>query len=170
MNMYTQSTCDAALAKYLRFSSLTPGSYVPSDDARSSKHWAIFVDKAPILLFGYEDCAISRDIAAELSCSEVLAATLGRIGVKGRLTWGLVDGAAMLWDNNYTAVVRSMPGLVEVGGVDELQVINLTQNTALTTMMCVLREIGSILDANFPEYDDTPLLEALSLVGCAVLD
>ncbi len=161
--MNTESSYQNQLSHLLKISTLTFGTYKPSLSVMTSDNAAVLLDNQPIYLSGPADCEFSLNEAAQLACSEMFKIGLNEIGLCGQLSSGIVSGADIKWKESHSAIVRSESGVVEDGqGTGALVGINLTENTAFATLMCINDSIAKILDPECPELDDGHNLSKLA--------
>ncbi len=151
------------LLELLELSTLTPGTYVPTDSVKSGEHWAVMVDDVPVYLAGPADCAESMAEAKNLAQTIEFKVALGAMNRDGDVTYGMVSGSEIDWQEGYSAVVRSESGQREESlDNDELVGINLLNEPALTVWMCVNTVMAQILDPDCPELDDGEELSNLA--------
>ena len=159
-----QSAYQIELAGLLERSTLTPGSYTPSQAVKSAFHAAVFVNETPVILCGLNDDPTSIAQAEALAASSHIARLYKAAGLSGPITSGAIAGAQIPWQDSHSAVVSKPAGQVEAGAdVGPLVAIVLRdKHAAITTNLCVTTETARILDANAPVLDDGRKLTALA--------
>ncbi len=145
----------AKLKELLVKSTITTGSYTPSEFVRNAEHIAVLIDGKPVYLAGESDCDVSINEAKQLANNEMYKLGLSKIGLTGELSYGIVSGSDIDWQGSHNAIVKSDSGVFEDGqGVGELIGINLTENQSLGVLMCVNDSLARILDPQCPELDN----------------
>ena len=159
-----QTAYEGELARLLQLSTLTPGSYAPSEAVKSGTHAAVFVGDTAMILCGPHDDPTSIAQAEALAASAHLAAVYRAAGLSGPIRGGVVAGAHIPWAAIEAGVVSKPSGQAEPGGQEgPLIAVVLNDPThAVTTNLCVTTETARILDAAAPELDDGHCLPALA--------
>lgn len=152
------------LGRLLRLSTLTPGSYTPSEAVKNSNHAAVFAGDVPVLLCGASDDPASIAQAQALAASQHVKAAFLAAGHTGPIRSGVAAGPEVPWQAVESALVSKPSGQVEAGG-DNGPLVAIVLNDgghALTTSLCVTTETARIFDAGVPELDDGRLLPGLA--------
>lgn len=160
----TQNAYQAELARLLQLSTLTPGSYTPSDQVKAANHAAVFVNEEPAILCGPSDDPASVAQAEALAASPHVQAAFRAAGMPGAINSGVVAGEHVQWQGTEAAVVSKPSGQVEPGGDDGplVAIVLNDPKQALTTSLCVTTATARIFDDNAPELDDGRKLPALA--------
>ncbi|AZK89879.1 hypothetical protein BO993_24135 (plasmid) [Xanthomonas oryzae pv. oryzae] len=160
----TQNAYQAELARLLQLSTLTPGSYTPSDQVKAANHAAVFVNEEPAILCGPSDDPASVAQAEALAASPQVQAAFRAAGMPGAINSGVVAGEHVQWQGTEAAVVSKPSGQVEPGGDDGplVAIVLNDPKQALTTSLCVTTATARIFDDNAPELDDGRKLPALA--------
>lgn len=159
-----QNAYHAELARLLALSTLTPGSYLPSDQVKAATHAAVFVDEKPAILCGPNDDPASVAQAEALAASPQVQAAFRAVGMAGAIHSGAIAGSHVQWQGTEAAVVSKPSGRVEPGGEDGplVAIVLNDPKQALTTSLCVNTTTARIFDASAPELDDGRKLPALA--------
>jgi hypothetical protein len=144
------------LARLLKISTITPGSYVPSDNVRHGMHAAVFVNGDPVILCGPSNDSASVQESQALARSSRFSRLCKKKGLLGVITDGYISGKLIKWNDRESAIVKSTSGEVELGNQDgDLVAIVLNDpNTSFTAAMCVITEIAKTFDSKAPELCD----------------
>ena len=152
------------LARLLKLSTLTPGSFTPGDEMKGINYAAVFVNDEPLILCGPSNDPASIAEAEALADSQQVQAALLAAGRSGYINSGVVAGEHVPWQGKEQAVVSKSSGKVEQGG-DSGPIVAIVLNDpsqALTTLLCVTTTTARIFDANAPELDDGRRLPTLA--------
>lgn len=154
----------AELGRLLALSSLTPGRYAPSDEAKTSDHAAVLVGDSPIILCGPADDPASAARAAALAASPKLQRALAAAGRTGILSSGAVAGARIDWHDTEAALVSKPAGRIEEGGeVGPLVAVVLDDpRDALSSLLCASTETARVFDPDAPDLGDGETLGRLA--------
>ena len=156
------------LARLLKLSTLTPGSYSPSATMKEGNHAAVFVDETPILLCGPVDDPESVQQVEALVANQQFQKALRAAGKIGELHGGNLSGSNFDWPDQIAAVTAKQSG-EEVSTNDPgdgpiVAMVLDDPHHALTTLCCVNTSMARIFDKTVPVLDDGHTLGALSVV------
>lgn len=142
------------LAKRLQLSTLTPGSYKPSERMKNRQHAAVFLGQTPVILCGPSDDLDSMELASKLSKSGRLQALLSLYGLSGYISNGVCNGRDIAWKNSCSAIVAKKSGVIEDGSESGplVSIILTDTNNALATACCTDREISRVFDPSCPDF------------------
>ena len=120
------------LKELLVKSTITTGFYTPSEFVKNATHIAVLLDGKPVYLAGEADCEVSTNEAKLIADNDMYKLGLSKIGLTGELSYGVVSGSDIEWNDSHNAIVESESGVFEDGqGVGKLIGINLTENQPL---------------------------------------
>lgn len=151
------------LQELLQKSTLTPGVYTPTHQLKNADHWAVIVDRTPVLITGPADDLESAQQANDLAKSRSFRNAVKALDLDGEIYSGVVEGATDInWPDVCDAVVSSKSGEIAVeGDIDDLMTISLIKHPGLTTFLCINTDLARIIDPNAPELDDGRHLASL---------
>lgn len=134
----------------LKESSITVGSYAPTENMSQSRLVAIIQDNKPIIAFGYHDDEESIEIADKLLNDKDFVRIIEYIyGSKDNLHRGVVLGKEVFNDLNYdkySSIVSSKQGEYEDGtGKGALEAIIFGKEHTLAFAMCVTNSVMMIM-------------------------
>jgi putative DNA primase/helicase len=150
------------LRSLLRASTLTPGTYVPTDGVKAVAHAAVLAWGRPVLLCGPADDPASRAQAERLAGSPHAGLVFR---ARGGLTAGTIRGGDVGWDPaGMSAIVAKPAGAVEEGGGEGplVAIVLDDPHRAVATALCVATQTARALDPDAPELDDGWTLPALA--------
>lgn len=153
------------LARLLKLSTLTPGTYSASADFVNSSHEAVFVNGHPVILCGPAGDRRSMDEAQALSASSAFRQIMRAAGwAVSEVTPGVSAQQIRLGDQ-FAAIVSKESGLVEDGSGDGplvAVILDSVNGTAIAAALCVNTETARIFDKDVPELDDGRRLSMLA--------
>ena len=140
------------LANLLAASTLTPGTYTPSQNVKTAVHAAVFAGDSLIALTGPADDLESVSQAKALAHSPVFRRLVQLRGHSAPLVFTRINGAEITWPERCAAVVSKPAGQVEHGGEDGplMTIVFDGESEALSTAMCVIAEVAQIIDPEAP--------------------
>jgi len=152
------------LARLLSLSTLTPGEYRPSEDAKRSWHAAVYVGTTPVVLCGPHDDPDSIEQTMALAESGIAATLFRSAGYEDDIWTGIVHGEDIDWNSVESAIVSKPSGQIEHGdGTGPLIAIVLNdERRALAPLLCVMTETARALDPEAPELDNGQFLPMLA--------
>jgi hypothetical protein len=156
------------LARLLKLSTLTPGTYSASEDFVNSSHEAVFVNEHPVILCGPAGDQRSMEEAKALSASSAFRQMMQAAGWTVSEVYPGVSGQQIRLGDQFAAIVSKESGQVEDGSGDGplvAVILDSVNGTAIAAALCVNTEIARIFDPAVPELDDGRRLSMLSCQG-----
>ena len=157
------------LARLLKLSTLTPGTYLPTEEMKERNHAAVFVDEAPVMLCGPVDDPESMQQVEALIANQQFRKALRAAGKVGEVHGGNLMGSNFDWPDQISALTEKPSGeVVSNEGSGDGSIVALVlddPHNALTTLFCVNASVVHDLDPNAPEgLDDGHKLSSLALI------
>jgi len=136
------------LDQRLMQSTLTPGSYEPTDAAKTTTHAAVFAGDKAMILCGPADDPASVAIAAALADTPDLKRLMDIAGHPGPIRSGFIAGADIDWQASESALASKPAGKIEMGDeTGPLMAIVLNDpNRAIATVLCTTASMARQID------------------------
>lgn len=153
------------LARLLKLSTLTPGTYSASADFVNSSHEAVFVNGHPVILCGPAGDQRSMEEAQALSVSSAFKQMMQAAGWTVSEVYPGVSAQQIRLGDQFTAIVSKESGQVEDGSGDGplvAVILDSVNGTAIAAALCVNTETARIFDKDVPALDDGRRLSMLS--------
>lgn len=153
------------LARLLKLSTLTPGTYSASEDFVASSHEAVFLNGYPVILCGPAGDPRSMEEAQALSESSAFRQMMEVAGWAVGEFYPGVSSLKYSVGDKFPAIVSKESGQVEDGSGDGplvAVILDSVNGTAIATALCVNTETARIFDKDAPELDDGRRLSMLT--------
>lgn len=155
----------AFLARRKKHSTLTAGVYHPNPAAIADKYWGVFVDDAPYILLISDD-ERSASEKAERMAESVNFRTLLEVTLTAceQIEARSVDGHALDWGGQLTAISASRSGDIETGTreIGEIRAILMPVcHQVVAETLCIDHSLATLIDSKFPSvssFDELPEL------------
>lgn len=152
------------LAKRLKLSPITPGTYSPSNDMKRENHIGIMSGDKLFMLIGPSDCETSIAESHALAANPDVQHIAKLSNYEAPLSVTQISGDAINWTEEMPCVIESMSGVEEFKNTDGVLIWAFPNETtqALATSFCVVTSIARTYDSNCPDMGDANKLSQLA--------
>lgn len=153
------------LARLLKLSTLTPGTYSASKAFVASSHEAVFVNGHPVVLCGPVGDPKSMEEATALSVSSAFKHVMRTAGWFVEEIHPGVSVQRINFGDQFAAIVSKESGQTEDGSGDGplvAVILDSANGAAIATALCVTTETARIFDRDAPELDGGQRLSMLA--------